>query len=211
MRSPALRVSDGALRRTPAGWTLVVCMGLVLGCAGRQAAPEAGGEFGGVPDLRGRQVMLFPIQAVRGLGEEMDPELELAFALTGRGNQVFWILPAEIRSALRRSPGLQVEIDALPVGMFLRAEVRRVGDPLYGYLRRLGALTGADLALVPVEVRYRMAADTIPGAVEIAAALISARNGRVYWFGIVEGQSGGPGDPGSLASAADALARRLIR
>jgi len=165
------------------GWLIVGAVGLGLGCAGRHRAPEAGGETGAVPNLQGRQVMLFPAQSVRDLAEGMDAELELAFALTGRGSQVLWILPAEIRSALARSPGLQVPIDALPVGMFLQVEVDRVGDPLFGYLRRLGALTGADLALIPVEIRYRAAADTIPGATEIAATLLNVRNGRVYWFG----------------------------
>ncbi|MFG1690656.1 hypothetical protein ACGF5M_00635 [Gemmatimonadota bacterium] len=211
MRPAGLSASFGAIRRKIAGWLIVGLVALGLGCAGRHSAPVAGSESGGVPDLRGRQVMLFPVQSVRGLAEDMDAELELAFALTGRGSQVLWILPAEIRSALARSPGLQVPIDALPVGMFLQAEVDRVGDPLFGYLRRLGALTGADLALIPVEIRYRAAADTVPGATEIAAALLSARNGRVFWFGVVEGQGGGADDPGSLASAADALARRLVR
>ena len=210
MRPPGLTASFGAIRCSMVGWLMVGAVGLGLGCAGRQAAPEAGSEIGGVPDLRGRRVMLFPVQSGRGLAGGLDPELELAFALTGRGSQVLWILPAEMRSALARSPGLQMEVDALPVGIFLQAEVERVGDPLFGYLRRMGALTGADLALIPVEVRYRAAADTIPGATEIAAALLNVRNGRVYWFGIVEGQGGGPEDPGSLASAADALARRLV-
>ena len=211
MRPAALSAPFGAIRRNMAGWMIVGAVGLALGCAGRHSAPVAGAQSGAVPDLRGRQVMLFPAQSVRGLAEGMDVELELAFALTGRGSQVLWILPAEIRSALARSPGLQVPLDALPVGVFLRAEVDRVGDPLFGYLRRLGALTGADLALIPVEIRYRAAADTVLGATEIAAALLSARNGRVYWFGVVEGQGGGAEDPGSLASAADALARRLVR
>ena len=211
MRPPGHTASFGAIRRSMAGWLIVGAVALGLGCAGRQTAPVAGSESGGVPDLRGRRVMLFPVQSVRGLADGMDPELELAFALTGRGSQVLWTLPAELRSILRRSPGVQVPIDGLPVGMFLQTEVDRVGDPLFGYLRRLGALTGADLALIPVEIRYRAAADTIPGATEIAAALLNARNGRVFWFGVVEGQGGGVDDPGSLASAADALARRLVR
>jgi hypothetical protein len=211
MRPPGHTATFGAIRHNMAGWLIVGAVALLLGCGGRRSAPVAGSESGGVPNLQGRQVMLFPVQSVRGLAEGMDPELELAFALTGRGSQVLWTLPAELRSILGRSPGVQVPIDALPVGMFLQAEVDRVGDPLFGYLRRLGALTGADLALIPVEIRYRAAADTIPGATEIAAALLNARNGRVFWFGVVEGQGGGADDPGSLASAADALARRLVR
>ncbi len=211
MRPPGFAAPFSSIRYGLVGLLIVGAVGLGLGCAARQVELEAGSESGSVPDLRGRRVMLFPVQMVRGIAGGLDPELELAFALTGRGSQVLWVLPGEMRSAVARSPGLQMEVDALPVGIFLQAEVERVGDPLFGYLRRLAALTGADLALIPVQVRYREAVDTIPGATEIVAALLSARNGRVYWFGIVEGQGGGPDDPGSLASAADALARKLVR
>ncbi len=104
MRPPGLSASCGAVRRSLVGWLIVGAVGLVLGCAGRQTAPEAGSESGSVPDLRGRRVMLFPVQMVRDLAGGSDPELELAFALTGRGSQVLWILPAEMRSAIARSP-----------------------------------------------------------------------------------------------------------
>jgi hypothetical protein len=95
--------------------------------------------------------------------------------------------------------------------MFLRGEVRRVGDPLYGVLRRLGALTGAQVALIPVLVRYRPAgASAAPGGTaEVVAALLDVRSGYVLWFGVEGGEAGPADDPGVLASAIDALARRL--
>lgn len=153
--------------------------------------------------------MVLPAQTVRGPMEGTDPEL--AYALGERSASVRWVFPSELREVLARSPGVSVRIDALPVGMFMQAEINRVGDPLYGDLRRLAALTGADIALIPVEVRAR--ADTASSGVarvEIAAALLSARTGRVYWFGIVEGESGAPHEVRTVASAAQALARRLV-
>jgi hypothetical protein len=96
------------------------------------------------------------------------------------------------------------------VGIFSRAEVRRIGDPLFGYLRRMSALVNSDIALVPVYTQFRAADAAHPAGVEIAAALISARTGQVLWFGVVEGAPGEPDDPRSLATAAEALGRRLV-
>lgn len=192
------------------GWVLALV--LVLGGCGasRQAPPEAGDSRGQVPNLQGRRVMVLPVQEVVGLSGA--PDAELAFALQDRtGDRVRWVLPEEMRRSLRRSPGMPIRVDGLPVGIFLQAQVDRVGDPLFGHLRRLAAITSADLALIPIQVRHRPGEEETAPAVEIAAALIHARNGRVFWFGIVEGEPGGADDPRALASAADALARALIR
>lgn len=179
------------------------------GCGGKAVAPLAGMSMGALPDLRGQQVMVLPVQSVRGLAAA--PDAEVAFALGEASSSVRWVLPPELRDVLARSPGVLVRIDALPVGVFMRTEVNRVGDPLYGDLRRLAALTSADLALIPVEVRVGPPKESGGAAVEIAAALLSARTGRVYWFGIVEGESGVPGDARTVASAAEVLARMLAR
>jgi hypothetical protein len=153
--------------------------------------------------------MVMPVQASRGVAG--DASAELVYALRARGQGVRWIMPDTLRAALARNPTLDVPLDALPVGVFLRAQVNRLGDPMFGYLRRLNALTGASVALIPVEVRYRPATAERPGAVELVAALVDAESGRVGWFGIVEGEPGEASSPRALASAADALARLLLR
>lgn len=163
--------------------------------------------YGGVPDLSGQTLLLLPPQGVEmGLS---GVEAELAFSVAERGGRVRWVLPSELRQALSRSPGVPSDPDRLPVGMFLRAEVRRVGDPLYGDLRRLGALVSAGTALIPVAVRHREGVAGGPGAVEISAALVDIRTGRVHWFGVVEGEPGAFGAPAAMASAAAALVRRV--
>jgi len=96
------------------------------------------------------------------------------------------------------------------VSVFLSAEVRRIGDPLYGQLRRLGALTNSDIALIPVAIG--------PGAqdadgelvVEIAATIVNVRSGQVIWFGIVGGRPGPVADFGLVASAVEELAEALL-
>jgi hypothetical protein len=106
---------------------------------------------------------------------------------------------------LQRSPGVPAQIRGLPVQVFLQAEVNRVGDPLYGHLLRLAGLTGADVALIPVELKYGEDA-----AYLIAAALISTSSGRVIWYGVMEGDSGEAQSPAALASVAEMLARALL-
>lgn len=184
---------------------------LVAACGGGSSAP--GGEveppvaYGGIPDLSGRTVLVYPAQSVRDGLLLADPEIR--FAVEERRGWVRWILPEELQRAMARSPGVRVAPERLSAGVFLRAEVRRVGDPLFGELRRSAALVGAETALIPVEVLFRPgeAADT--GHVEIAAALVDVRSGRVHWFGRVAGSAGHRRDPGILASAALALVERI--
>lgn len=184
-------------------------------CGGGTGVEEPGTAFGGVPALAGVRVMVFPVQ--RHAGVAADPTPELVFAL-GSAPDVRWLAPAELEAVLRRSPGLDARLRELPVDVFLQREVRRIGDPLYGILRRLAAVTGGEVALVPVEVRHRRdvpaqaaGADAVPGPgrIEVVATLISPRTGRVLWTGVVEGRPGAPDDHGALASAVEALVRRL--
>jgi hypothetical protein len=153
--------------------------------------------------------MVLPAHNVTGLPEDPDPEIE--FALRSASQEVRWIFPGEIRAALRRSPGMGVDPDALAVGAFLQVEVERVGDPLFGELRRLGALTGAQVALLPVRVGHRRTTTEAPGAVEILGTLVHVRTGRVIWIGVVEGVPGEANDPRTLATAAEELAQTLVR
>jgi hypothetical protein len=178
----------------------------LLACSG-QARPLGPGEArGAVPELRGQKVMVLPFQIREGVAG--DPDAELAFALGSAAGAVEWILPAALREALRTSPGLDAPLTGLPVEVFLRSEVERLGDPVFGVLRRLGALTGADLALLPVAIFARAAEGGEPARVQAAAALLSVRSGWVLWYGVESGTGAG-GDPAALAAAMDALGRRL--
>jgi hypothetical protein len=181
---------------------------IVLGACGPRRAPPAPGESrGAVPDLAGRTVMVLPVQQIEGLAG--DGDAELAFALQTRLGDVEWVFPPALRRALQGSPALDVRLDALPVGVFLQAQVDRIGDPLFGAMIRLGALTGAGVALIPVAVRYRPGATGAAGVGEVVAVLLDVRTGYVAWFGVEAGQPGDASDPGVLASVLDALARRM--
>ena len=131
---------------------------------------------------------------------------EVAYALRARSDAVDWVFAEEVESILRRSPGIQAHTRSLPVEMFLQAEVKRVGDPLYGEIRRLATLAGADIAIIPVLLRYGE-----DGAYHMVATLLDPVTGRVLWFATVDGATGAPEDPGPLASVADALAQAVVR
>jgi hypothetical protein len=151
--------------------------------------------------------MVFPVQRTSGVAGDVDAEV--AFALQSRGTGVGWILPPRLQDALDRSPNLDSRIHGLPVAVFGEAEVRRVGDPLYGELRRLAALVNGQVAFIPLTAAA--VRDPSGGvAVEMAATLVDVRSGRVMWFGVVKGSVRQADGPAVLASAADVLARTVL-
>lgn len=158
------------------------------------------------PDLRGSVVMVLPFQDVTGPRGDVDAEL--AFALQGRGRGVTWILPPRLQEALDRSPGLGGRIRGLSVGAFGAAEVKRVGDPLYGDLRRVGSLVDAEVALLPLRVWVHTGGQG--SRLRASAALLHVRTGRVLWFGLVEGEARDPAEPGALAAVVERLAQTLL-
>jgi len=183
--------------------------GLILlgACAGGRTPAPASGLLA-PPGLAGRKVVVFPVQNVAVSG---DADRELTFALSARGGTSQWVFPEDLRRSLARSPQLAVPLNELPVNHFLRAEVRRVGDPLYGMIRRAASVSGAGLALLPVGIAFRPAAETSSGgSVELLAAVVNVTTGVVIWLDRVEGAATGPDDPAGMARAMDALATSLL-
>jgi hypothetical protein len=153
--------------------------------------------------------MILPVQRTTGVRHDVDAEIEFVFA--ERADEVEWIFSGELARAVERAPGVRTRVRGLPVSMFLQAEVNRVGDPLYGQLRRLGALVDGDVALVPVQIRYAAVNAAGELGMELSAALIDVRTGRVIWYGVVGSQPGPANDFAIVASAVEALATRVLR
>lgn len=150
-------------------------------------------------------MLVLPIQRLPALSPDLAADQELAFALRERTGRVRWVFPPEVEGVLSRSPGLGGRMQGLPVEAFLRGEVKRIGDPLFGELRRLSVLVDAEFVLIPVEL------DVVErGAFSFKAALLTARDGRVHWYGVVEGKGGDPRGAAALASAAEALAQAVV-
>jgi len=190
--------------RSGALWVILIA---ATACGGPPPPPGPGTSSGFAPDLRGRRVMVLPVQQNRGV--RGDPDAEIAFGLGERDVEVTWIMPAEVEEVLNRSPGIQANTRGLPVSQFLTAEVQRVGDPLYGDLRRLGSLVAAEAVLVPVQASLEAEPGSEP-RVRLWTALIEIRTGRVLWFSVLEGAAYAATDPRGLASAVDVMARSLL-
>ena len=181
-----------------------------VGC-GLGSAPEPPGpgwERGGVPELRGAGVLLLPVQGQVGVPGDIDSEL--AHALREAGPSVRWIGGRELAGAAEGAGPLGGDPGNLPVSIFERGEVERVGDPLFGTLYRLAAVTDATYAVLPVTARGEGSGDDGRGSVSLNVALLETRTGRVLWQGILQGSEGSLGTPAATVSAAERLARRLL-
>lgn len=200
-------LNEAKRKKRPRVASVAVVLAVLSGCAHPHPPPGPGTSQGIPPDLRGDRVILLPFQRV--IGVDGDLGAELAFALKARGPRVAWVAPAELETALERSPGLDARTRDLPVDDFLAGEIRRIGDPLFGDLRRLGAVANADYALLPIQAALEPSQGG-GGAVRLWAAVIEVRTGQVLWFGIAEGDPGPMGDARRLASATDRLARMLL-
>ena len=118
----------------------------------------------------------------------------------------------DVQEILERTPGMDTRTRGLPVSIFDQAEVDRVGDPLYGQLRRMSALVEADAILIPITATFEPNETIVNGLprVRITATLVEPRTGRVMWYGIEEGGDFDQSDPRALASAVEALASTVF-
>jgi hypothetical protein len=182
----------------PIVWTLAVALA-AAGC-GRGVLPEPA-----PPLLEGHRIMLLPVRAA-------DPpalNAELSFWLPERSPGVDWVLPDELQRTVDRAPALRVRLDALPrdvVDAGRRSPY--IVDPAYGELRRIGAVTDATLALMPMAVRELGAAPSTE--LELSVALVDIRGGQVVWIRTVRGRSADGSAHGAVAAVAEALARTLF-
>ena len=188
----------------------------LAGCGARaEKAPPAPAATP-APVLVSQSVMVFPVQ--RGSVPVANAELqhqsipiekldaEIAYWLPELANTVKWTLPAAIQRAISRSPSLAVDIHNLAVGSFQRAQVKRVGDPLFGDLRKLAAVLDTRIAVIPIAAE-RIGAAGQPARVQIATAVLDAMSGTVIWFGVIESDAEATTQDAGIASAAQAMAR----
>jgi len=182
----------------------------VLGCGVGSAPepPEPGWERGGVPELRGASVLLLPVQGQAGVPGDLDAEL--AHGLREAGPTVRWIAGRELAEVAEGAGRLGGDPRNLPVAIFEMGEVERVGDPLFGTLYRLAALTDATYAVLPVTARGQASEEDGRSAVILNVALLDPRTGRVLWQAILQGDPEATDTPAPATSVAERLARRLL-
>lgn len=168
------------------------------------------------PSLRGATAMVFPVQNAgvpvrdaqqrRWAADRTAIDAEIAYWLQQGAPGVKWVLPAQIDRTIARSPMLDIDPRALAVGVFQHAQVKRIGDPLFGDLARLAAVLQAKFAVVPVAAEF-VGTSPDSAVLNIATAVIDPTDGDVMWFGVIAGTDMGVGSGAAVASAAQSFAR----
>lgn len=190
------------------------------GCpaAGSKPAPATSEREAGMPapsvypmSLNGQRVLMLPVQAAPGVSAGREAvTAELAFALQDRDPAATWITPDELRRALARAPGYAQDPATLPGDAFLHHRERYIVDPLASVVRRYSALVDARVVILPREARFVPEPGGEGGRVRIGAVAVDARTGSLIWWGEADGEARPSADEAAVASAASALAARML-
>jgi hypothetical protein len=126
--------------------------------------------------------------------------------LAARAPEVTWVLPAELRRAARRAPGIAPNPDQMGSAILLHGSKREpemVPDPLRSELRTLSALAGSGggrYALVPAGLVFKRSRAVGTGAgqlggaatAELTVVMVDVRTGRVDFRTVARGDGGDP-------------------
>ena len=197
---------------------LALALALALAACGGGRAAEPGTSLTPVAaptgspamDFGGQRVLILPVQAVEGVGTRDEATGEVVFALTERDTRTQWVTPEQLRRALRTTPGFATDPGTLPDDTYMHSGDRLITDPLASVVRRYSALADARVVLIPRAARWIPAPTGTGGRVRLSAAAVDARSGRVLWFGDAEGEPRPAFGREALASAAGALAERML-
>jgi hypothetical protein len=160
-------------------------------------------------DLGGQRVLILPVQAAEGVGTRDEATSELVFALTERDARTQWVTPEQLRRALRAAPGYAATPARFPT---TRTSTTASAPSWTRWAASCGATprwTDARVVLIPRAARWVRGTGTA-GRVRMTAAVVDARSARVIWHGDAEGDERPAFDRAALASAAAALAERLL-
>lgn len=205
------RLRGGGPDRARVGERVITTLGVAfcivaVACGGRghDGAPEPPPV---APDLAGHRIMLLPVRVPAS--EAVDAALERW--LTELHPTTEWLLPAELQAVADRTPAWRLRLSRIerPVADVGGGD-RRITDPLYGALRQLGAVVDTDYALVPVAVTASDGMDPAGGRLELTAAVVDIRGGRVLWMHTARAD-GNPHADATVATVAEAVARSLVR
>jgi len=160
-----------------------------------RALPTAG--------LAGEAVAVYPLTMMLAEGplgwdsllaprrEALDRADEIVgLALTERSPEVIWVLPAELRRAARRAPGMLPDPDQIGTSI-LRGNLSRVPDPLRAQIRMLTGVAGDRWALIPASLLFYSEGDG-QGRAELTLVLADVRTGNVGWRTVANGEGTDP-------------------
>lgn len=203
--------------RLPLQGLKVVGLSLALACSrgASPASPPAPAEAQkptqthglAVAPLAGQPVAVLPITMVLGdSAAEADSTFApyrdrrsalrrtdslIAETLEGRGPEVKWVLPPELRRMARRAPGMLTDPDQMGQAMMRSPQLTRLPDPLRSSLRTLVAIAGGRMVFIPAALGFgRDPAGQVHATLSLVLA--DARNGSVMWRSLATGSGTSP-------------------
>lgn len=198
----------------------------LAGCGARARAGSAPADAPREPplavaqapmDLGGQKVLVLPVQRGSGLSVGLDAATdEFVFALRERDTRTQWVMPDALRRALSRAPGYAPDPRSLPSDVYAH---NQMGEPLAGIVRRYAALVDSRLVVIPTSAAFAPSVGGDRGRVRFQVMVVDSRSGAVIWRGAADGEeriraageTTTAGDQGALASAAAALAAKMLR
>jgi hypothetical protein len=122
-------------------------------------------------------------------------------ALVGRGPEVHWVLPPELRKIARRAAGFVPDPDEMGQAVLRAPNLKDIPDPLRSSLRSLLAIADGRIALVPAALGFSPEPD---GQIRADLSLVvgDARTGKVMWRSLAWGRGKTPDQALTAALAA---------
>ena len=193
------RVRRGRARaRSGARARPLAAAGLLAACAGAGPFEDTPAEPAPVPRLAGMSVMVLPVQEAAGLERTLagDLDAEIEFWAADASEGLPWTFASGLEDLVRREPALELRARGLSTAALLDDGRDYIAEPLLGDLRRLGAVAGRRLALIPVRV-LPPAGES--GGLRLDLALVNTVGGAVLWRGRIVGDAGAEPEAASLA------------
>ncbi len=191
--------------------TLVVAGLLLIAAAPLGAQEPKPGKFENralsAMSLAGQKVPILPITMVVA-----DPDIEpdslyapyrerasalrradslIVLELEARGPEVSWLTPHELRKMARRAPGMLNSPDELGQAMLRNERLEKIPDQLAAQLRKLVAIAGGRMVLVPAALSFSHTPEGRYRA-DLALALVDTRRNEVVWRSSAVGQGAHP-------------------
>jgi hypothetical protein len=190
--------------------TVLAAASLFLACAGRGAS--GGGQ---TPEpapalplptagIAGQRVAVYPltlVTAAEELGwhsylaarrEALDRADSIIGALlTERSPEVTWVLPADLRRAAARAPGLLTNPDQMGTAILRSPGIDRIPDPLRSQMRSMNGVAADRYALIPTALVFTRAPDG-RGQAELMVVMGDVRTGLLPWRTVARGEGDDP-------------------
>jgi hypothetical protein len=112
-------------------------------------------------------------------------------ALLGRGPEVDWVLPPELRKISRRAAGFVPDPDQMGQAVLRAPNLKTIPDPLRSSMRNLLAIADTRLALVPASLGFGPEPNGEIRA-DLSLVLGDVRTGKVLWRSLALGRGKTP-------------------